>query len=708
MDPVLLGRRSGRAAPLPAWGSGRGRLAFLLFLLAGLLLAGCRPSSPPETVSSPAPAVQPLHLLLVTIDTLRADRLGCYGYASIETPHLDRLAARGVLFEDAVSHSPLTPPSHASIFTGLYPPGHGVRDIGGFALAEQEQTLAEILAERGWYTGALVASPVLSRVFGLDQGFASYDDRFPRSAGQDRASHRYRPAREMVDRALHWLDRRPRERPFFLWLHLYDPHAPYHPPSPFRERYSGRPYDGEIAYSDLEVGRLLQRLEAEGLEGDTLVTVLSDHGESLGEHGEQAHGVFLYDSTLKIPWILAGPGIPSGGRIRSQARTIDLLPTLLELLGIPRPPHLQGTSLVPAFTGRRVDTTYSYAETLFPRIHMGWAELRAVRSQRWKYVRAPRPELYDLAADPGETVNLVERYPVEARRMENRLKALLGADDSLSEEVQSGALDAETRERLRSLGYVSLASRRSIRLTGQGADPKDQISVLHGIEESTTTLKPIAPEERIRLLRQALEEDPANPTVCYLLGEAYEKRGRNREALELYRRAVRQEQTATSQIYARLAGVLGRLGKLSEATEAFRKAVELDPLDLESQNRLAVALLMAPDAARLREARLLLEGILSQDPDNSQAHNTLGWMALRQGELEEARRHLERAAQIDPGFLEVYINLGLLYQRLGRREQAREAFETFLEEARGTPHAASIPRVEKLLAALRAAPSASE
>jgi len=421
-------------------------------------------------------------VVVVTIDTLRADRLGCYGYTRIETPNLDKLASGGALFENAISQAPLTPPSHASIFTGTYPVVHKVRNTGGFVLNSKYTTIAEVLQQKGWDTAAFIGAAVLKKNFGLDQGFALYDDQMPREAGRD-VSTEYpeRSAAAVVDRALSWLGSRPGGKPFFLWVHVFDPHTPYNPPTPFREKYSGQPYDGEVAYTDQQLGRLFDAIDKQ----NTLVVVLSDHGESLSEHGEYEHGVFLYDSTLRIAFLLSGPDIPKGLRVKQQVRSIDVLPTVLGLLGIKTPPEAQGVNLEPVFAGREVRTTYSYSETLFPKINLGWTELRAIRTKRWKYIRAPKPELYDLENDPGESTNVIGNFPKEAAELEARLKVVIGGDTG-PEKVESQMTSQATMEQLRSLGYVGGASQGEYELTGQGVDPKDRLGILKLLSLATS------------------------------------------------------------------------------------------------------------------------------------------------------------------------------------------------------------------------------
>jgi arylsulfatase A-like enzyme len=295
-----------------------------------LILASCRSTGKKtEGVAS----LRRMNVVLITIDTLRADRLGCYGYREIDTSNLDRLAQKGVLFENAVAQAPLTAPSHASMMTGLYPTRHKVRDTGGFVLPSSYPTLATILQRNGWDTAAFVGAAVMKKRFGLNQGFTVYDDEMPNAdPSQPSGEAAQRGAADTVDRAVRWLDGQS-GKPFLLWVHLYDPHLPYSPPSPFREKYADRPYDGEVAYADQELGRLFDAITKKSPRENTIIAVLSDHGESFSEHGEYAHGVFLYDTTLRIPFLLAGPGVPVGFRVKHQARTIDLLPTLLDLLG---------------------------------------------------------------------------------------------------------------------------------------------------------------------------------------------------------------------------------------------------------------------------------------------------------------------------------------------------------------------------------------
>ena len=632
------------------------RLAGWLCLLGLVTLGSCKSGS--------APSRSRLNLLLVTIDTLRADRLGCYGYPKIETPNLDSIARRGVLFENAVAPAPLTAPSHASMMTGLNPTVHKVRNTGGFVLLPSDTTLAKVLQDQGWDTAAFVGSSVLKRRFGFNQGFSVYDDEMPTLATGSAEVEPERRASEVVDRAIKWLDTQS-GKPFFLWVHVYDPHFPYDPPPPFREKYADRPYDGEIAYTDQELGRLFESVARKSKPENTLTAVLSDHGESLSEHGEYTHGVFLYDATLRIPFLLAGGPVPAGLRIKQQARAIDLLPTLLELTGGKVPPGVQGTSLVPAFSGKEVPTVYSYAETLFPKFNMGWAELRGMRTNRWKYIRAPKPELYDLAQDPTETTNVIASHPAEARDLEARLKAV----SATTEKVAPAAMDPRTLQQLKSLGYLGGSSTQATELTGEGTDPKDRLEVLRLLH---LAVRPGAPvPERISMLRQAIAKDPANPSLYNYLGSLYSEAGRQQDAMKLYQDALRKG-IRPAWLYARLGGLSLRQGSKAEAITLFETATQLNPADYESLQSLAVAY---REVGRIADCERVLKAILRSGEEYAPAYNELGMTAFQKGDVASAQGYFEKAARLDPTY---QLNLGRFYRMAGDNARARTAYEAFL------------------------------
>lgn len=660
-----------------------------------LLLASCH--SPEKKAASGGESLalrRRLNLVLVTIDTLRADRLGCYGYSKIETPNLDTLAKSGVLFETAVTHTPLTAPSHASIFTGLYPTVHKVRDTGGFVFDTPHRTLTEILQQQGWDTAAFVGSSVLKRRFGFDRGFAVYDDEMPvpdpRSAAAENPERR---AGAVVDRAEAWLASQS-GRPYFLWVHVYDPHFPYDSPSPFRETYRDRPYDGEVAYADQQLGRLFAAI-AKKSPDDTLVAVMSDHGESLSEHGEYTHGIFLYDSTLRVAFLMAGPGIPKGLRVKRQARVIDLLPTVLELMGGKAPGDIQGISLAPAFSGRPFRPAYSYLETLYPKINHGWAELRGLRTDRWKYIRAPKPELYDLSQDPGETMNVIRSHPEELPRLEASMKALLAAGGGEAEKVRTEQVDQRTMDQLKTLGYLGGSSGREYLLTGKGTDPKDRVAVLKSLFLS---ISPTAtPAQRIAMLRPALKQDPEDPGLYFHLGDAYSKAGRYDEELKLYRDGIRGG-LRNSWLYSRIGRLCIRQGDKVNAIAAYEQAVRLNPSDTDSLNDLAMAYM---DTQRIEDSERTFKWLLATDAHYAPAHNGLGLVAVQKHDMLAARRYFEQAAQFDPNLLEAQLNLGRIYKNIGAVTKARACWETFLAKASPAEYGRIIPKIKAELAAMQ-------
>jgi choline-sulfatase len=659
-----------------------------------LALTSCQQSGTNKPATATATPLRPLNLVVVTVDTLRPDHLHCYGYSKIETPSIDSVAKDGVLFENAVTQTPLTTPSHASIFTGLNPPTHHVRDTGGFILESSSTTLATILQKQGWDTAAFISSAVLKKLFGLNQGFQIYDDQMPKPGkGHEFLEDAERRAGDTVDRAIRWLDTQS-GKPFFLWVHVYDPHAPYQPPAPFREKYKGRPYDGEIAYADHELGRLFEAVRKKSPSANTLIAVLSDHGESLGEHGEYTHGVFLYDSTLRIAFTLSGPGVPSGLRVKQQARTVDFLPTILDLMGSKTPAPVEGASLTPFFASKDAATAVSYAETLYPKINMGWVELRAIRTNRWKYIRAPRPELYDLSNDAGETNNVIQSHRAEVQKFEAHLKALIGTDGS--EKVQTATVDQRTMDQLKSLGYLA-GPGRSYNLTGQGVDPKDRVEVLRLLEEAQA-LEPRLPDSRrVELLRQALSQDPGDPNIYYQLGAKLEKEGRYPEAMELYRTALRNG-IEHSRLHSRIADLEVRSGNKDDAILEYEKAAKLNPSDLESQANLATAYL---EKGRLDDAERVYKWIVTMDPEYAAAYNGLGVVSIQRQDPSAARGYFEKAIALDADLVDAQLNLGLIYKMAGDRDRARSCFQAFLRIASPAEYGNVIPKVREELTALQ-------
>jgi arylsulfatase A-like enzyme len=427
-------------------------------------------------------------VLLVTLDTTRADRLGCYGHPGARTPVLDRLASEGVRFENAFADAPITLPSHASVLTALFPFEHGVRNNGNFRLSERFPTLATVLRDRGYRTGAFLSSFVLDRRYGLARGFETYDDRMdaaPESAPTPEAERR-------GDRTVlalgGWLEGRAADgAPFFAWLHLYDPHEPYRPPPPFRETIAD-PYDGEIAFADAALGQALDKLGTLGLRDKTVVAVVADHGESLGDHGEETHSMFVYDSVIRVPLVFWGPGLlPAGRTVGTPVRTIDVAPTLLDLVEAPSLASPHARSLRSLIQGRSAAPPPAvYAETYVPQLYMNGAPLRAVRDERYKLIDAPRPELYDLARDPGESQDRYRDEPKIAAALRSELDRLTGGSPGA---MSTGPVDAEAAEKLRALGYVGAGS-EPLRTPSAGLkDPKDLVAVFNRLRRADEAVR---------------------------------------------------------------------------------------------------------------------------------------------------------------------------------------------------------------------------
>jgi choline-sulfatase len=641
----------------------------LAALAAGSLLVARREPRPPN-------------LLVITLDTLRADRLGSYGYAAARTPRLDALAARGLRFAQATTVTPLTLPAHSSLFTGTFPPFHGVRDNGGFYLGAEQVTLAETLRERGYRTGGFVSAFVLDSRWGIDQGFDRYFDdfdlaKFENMAGMDAIQ---RPGGETVDETLRWLGE-DKARPFFAWVHLYDPHAPYRPPEAFAAAFpasASGAYDGEIAATDFQVGRLLDTLAADGRLENTVVAVLADHGEMLGEHGEVTHGFFIYDASVRIPLIVTGPGVPTAV-VADQVRIVDVMPTVLELLGIPGPAAMQGVSLL-GFTRGQRPSLLAYSESWFPRYHYGWSELVSIQDGRFKLIQAPRPELYDLAQDRGETI---DRAAEDPRRVETLQRAL----EEMSRRLAAGqptrapqAMDAETEERLEALGYVAGGvSARHLEDRPRG-DPKDKIALYNLLKESAGASTQGRYDDAIAIVRRALAQDPEILEGHMLLGNFLRKSGRLEEAAAAYRRALALDPEHDESVFL-LATAYKDMGRLADSRAGFTRAREMDPrngkvlwqlADLDMRERKfdhAQKTLEEALALKIEEPRFLLK---------------LGELHIEAKRYDAAEAALGKALAARPELETAHFNLGLVYEERGDIPRAMAAYEA---ELAGNPKA---------------------
>lgn len=650
-------------------------VGFLLGLLL-VLLGGCRGETTPE------PGRTARNVLLLSLDTLRADRLGSYGYEAADTPNLDALANRGLRFEQATSVMPLTLPAHSSLMTGTYPATHGVRDNGGFYLGEEHLTLAEILSAEGMRTGGFVGAFVLDSRWGIAQGFDHYFDAFDLTAfdqapGMDAIQ---RPGSEVVDQALRWLEQDP-QRPFFAWVHLYDPHTPYEAPEPFRSAFPATldgAYDAEIAATDAQVGRLLNTLEADGRLDDTLVVVVADHGEMLGEHGEVTHGFFIYDAAVRIPLLIAGPGVPAAV-IDDQVRIVDLLPTVLGRLGLEPPEPIEGVDLWPLTRGRSLRLV-AHSESWFPRIHYGWSELQSVQDGRYKLIRAPEPELYDLQEDPREEHNLASRDPDRVVAMTAGLDRLLETATAMAPAPTSSSpaeIDPETAARLEALGYLgSSGSSRSLEDDGvERGDPKDKIGLYNLMKEATSVASLGDLDLAIAKIEQALAEDPEIVEAHMLLGNFHRKAERPAEAVAAYREALARDAEHREALYS-LAVAYKDQGRLDEALTGFERALDLDPRNGKVLWQVA-DLHMRGQRFEVAEETLL--AALEQDLDKPRFLLKLGECYLEMGRPADALVRLEAALAENPTLPGAHFSLGLAHEEEGRLQPAMDAYRRAIE-----------------------------
>jgi choline-sulfatase len=657
-----------------------GVVALLLFL------GSCRHHTPEGAVMAPRDA----NVLLITLDTTRADHLSCYDPGKAKTPSLDALAARGVRFLHATAQVPLTLPSHACIMTGAYPTVHGLRDMGGFVLDPSHPTVASLTQAEGFETAAFVGSRAVGHRFGLAHGFEVYDDDMGPQTEEGKLPGVFAERRGAVvtDHALEWLKHHS-QRKFFLWAHYYDPHEPYDPPEPYRREYAKSLYDGEIAYMDEQVGRLLAGLDQLGITSRTLVIAIGDHGESLGEHGEATHGLFLYDATLHVPLLIAGPGVPIGKVIGEQVRSIDIHPTVMEFLHVPPSAEAQGVSLWPLVERRtRVRTNYSYGETLYPRTYMAWSELRAMRTDGWKFILAPHPELYDLAHDPAETHNLIAKHPAEADQLQKQVWMVAGPQGK-AEKVATVPLDEQTRQELASLGYVNGGNSREIQLGMDAADPKDRIPVLDLIQRAENSLNAHDNAQAARLMEQARRLDPGNPRVCVDLAAAYERAGQFPQAARVYEDGLKLHML-TDVIYSRLGKVYLRLHQMDKAVNAMSHAWEIDPMNLDNLRNLATAELQL---GRPDEAEKAFKAILFQNDRYSPAYNGLGLVAIQRGDRDAAQHDFQKAVELDSTQAEPLLNLGVLFDKEGDTTQALHYYQQFLTKATPQDYSELIPKV---------------
>ncbi len=692
-------------------------------VLLALLLACCttwgvgrsRSATPSKTLPS---------ILLITLDTVRADHLGCYGYSRIETPNVDRLAADGIRFADAYTQVPITLPAHVVMLTGTYPMFSGVRDFTSSGLPKDVPTLAEILRHNGYHTAAFVSSFVLNSMWGLDRGFEFYDDQVRPDTTQKKDLFLLeRSGDQTVDRLLDWLNHNT-GKPFFVWLHLYDAHSPYYSPEAFHSRYPGRPYDGAIAFDDEQVGRIIARLRALDIYDTTLVVLLSDHGESLGEHGESEHGFFVYNATLRVPLILKLPrtvgavrepkktgrsGGTAGGRVVSEpVALVDVTPTVgtVAKLRAEEMRSFQGRSLLPELSETSPSQgSVVYGESYYPRNSFGWHELRALITPEFKYIDAPQAELYDLRHDPSERSNIIVGNSAVAASLRDRLSEL---ETRYAAQGKSGTAkppDPETLEKLKSLGYISYeAGKAEGAMRTPAADPKDKIVSFNRILRAGDLTRAAKYAEADQLLARLEQEEPDLYVVPFARGENYLGWGKAQPAMEEFRKSLSRNPT-----FDQAALGLGRAyflaGQDQQAATAFELALRLNPRNFLARLALAKAYWRQN---RPEKARPELEEVVKTHPDLAEAHanygvilaqlrdyrqavteirrglelgysdpiayNYLGVSHAELGDAAEAVRAYQKAVELNPRYAVAYLNLAFQYLKQGEWAKAQESY----------------------------------
>jgi len=634
-----------------------------------------------------------LNLLVITLDTIRADRLGAYGNTRVRTEFVDGLAERGVLFENCVAPTPLTLPSHTSLFTGTYPVFHGVRDNGNYVVPKDLTTMAELMSGAGYRTGAFVGAFVLSSRWGLDQGFKTYTE--PKG-GYDPTlvsfSQIQRPADAVVDDAIAWL-REESEKPWFAWVHLYDPHLPYDPPAAFAREYPGSPYLGEVAYADAELGRLHSFLKSSGLESNTLVIFAGDHGEGLGDHGEHDHGLLLYQTTSRAPLIIFHPNSPSKSVRREEVVSlVDILPTVAKAVGLSLPENIQGQSLWPLIGG---DGTFDerpvYAETHYPKLHFGWSPLTALQDRQFQLIQSSDPELYDLDNDPQQEENLFRVNPSVAERMTGELEDLIlqlgqGAMDAAS------APDAETIAKLAALGYVAGGVDTAEGLSTEILPPPKSMLWLYNLLMAANNAVAAGDEEGgEQKLLELLDANDSLVDGWVSLGKLYRKQGRMADALVAFREAnARRPQDPF--LASRLANALISAQQPAEAEQYLLVAQEKHP-----DNPLIVFALARgmESTGRFAEAESLFRRALELDPLSAPTHVRLAALAVRGGDLDAASVELEAALRLDPQVPEANLFTGQLLERQNRIEEAAQAYRKELAHSPNSlPAAIALSRLE--------------
>ena len=626
--------------------------------------------------TAPRPSV-----IVITLDTTRADRMGFLGSKRALTPNLDALARQSAVFTHAYAQAPLTPVSHATIFTGTYPQFHQVLDFP-MPLLKDLPYAPDILRAHGYHTAAFIGSLALDPAGGapgFDRGFETYDANF--QSGDIHEKDRYKTVErrggEVVAHALAWLNKHP-QRPFFLWVHLYDPHDPYDPPEPYKSRYAKEPYDGEIAYMDAAVGTLLRGLKGRGLYDGAVIAVMADHGESLGAHGEDTHGVFLYDETIRVPLVIKLPhGGAVGKRVENRVELVDVLPTLLQAVGVEVPAEVQGQSLLGMMKARNDEAAEAwrdrpaYSESDYPYLAYGWSALQALRTGKYLYVQAPHRELYDQTADPKAEHNLAPESTAVADTLAGRVEAFR-QKTSNKREAAKVTVDPSTRDKLAALGYVASSTVSTTAAAGQGPDPKDKIETANEIRRINSLFENGRFNDAIQPLQDLIAKEPGMAVLYAKLGGSYMKLHQYDKAVPVLRKAVALD-PGINMAQMDLGRSLLRVQEFDGAVKVFEGIVARVPNLLDAQVFLEIAYARAN---RVPETIKQCQKVIEILPEHYGSYLALGRFLAKSGDPASAVPKLEKAAALRPQAAEPHASLAEVYDQLGRKEDsARERAE---------------------------------
>ena len=652
----------------------------ILFISASLVIINLFRQRKPNAVffsQLKRESVDKPNVIVFTLDTTRADHLPIYGYNMVETPVIDKLASEGIVFEECITAVTLTLPSHSTIFTGMLPVFHGIRINGNNALSEKQLTLAEEAKKAGFDTAAFIAAFVLDSRWGINQGFDYYDDDFDLEKYKTIDLGRVqRPANEVIDSAIAWLEKHKKRR-FFTWIHLYDPHTPYKPPQPYYSEYKDRGriglYDGEIAFMDSQIGRVINWLEINNLKKNTILILVGDHGEALGDHKESTHGYFIYDSTIRVPLIIVTPIQElKGKRVKTQVRTVDIFPTVLDIMKMKKPSNLQGLSLIPLFYQEEKEDRFAYSESLAPRLQYNWGELYGLRTRFFKYIEAPKPEFYNLMKDPKELNNIIGRKRSLMLKYKNKLLKIIESSSKGAIKPTVANLDRETMNKLATLGYIGTSGEGILSLKDNKRlpDPKDRIEIFNMISLASEYVSERNYEKALKILEDVVEKDPKNPQIRLLLASSYlkeKKYDKSKKQLDY----ILKKDPENLKALITLANLFYEINKYDDTQTICKKILSIDSKYTQALGLMGRALMQEK---KLKEALEYFKRAVEIQPKLMINRLELAKCLIEQNNMEEAEKQLKIIINKHPEFFEAHFHLALVYENIGDYEKAKEEY----------------------------------